>query len=95
MMREAVAHKTELSTLDVLLDGVEEFLLGDFHLCVGPTGNLDDHVEDGVVGDICKELNVMPWRNDRLLLGDKVFLLSINAVFYQGAKAFSDEAKCS
>lgn len=43
---EAVAYKTELALLDILLDGVEELLLGDFHLGVGPAGNFDDHVHD-------------------------------------------------
>lgn len=29
LVREAVANKAQLALLDVLLDGVEEFLLGD------------------------------------------------------------------
>lgn len=33
-----------------LEDGVELLLLGDLHLGVGPAGNLNDHVEDGLVG---------------------------------------------
>jgi hypothetical protein len=45
---ETVPHESELSLLDVLLDGVEGFLLGDLHLGVGPSGNLDDHVQDGL-----------------------------------------------
>jgi hypothetical protein len=45
---ETVPHESELSLLDVLLDGVEGFLLGNLHLGVGPSGNLDDHVQDGL-----------------------------------------------
>lgn len=37
-----------LATL-TLEDGVELLLLGDLHLGVGPAGNLNDHVEDGLV----------------------------------------------
>lgn len=71
-MGEAVADVTELALLSVLLDGVEELLLGDLDsssvtifmdrgatvvcmLCpylllgVGPAGDLNDHVEDGLL----------------------------------------------
>ena len=74
-MGEAVADVTELALLHVLLDGVEELLLGDlgrksvyrsqgtrlvairgvFFECpylllgVGPAGDLNDHVEDGLL----------------------------------------------
>ena len=40
---EAVSDVSKLALLDVLLDGVKVFLLGDLHLGVGPSGNLDDH----------------------------------------------------
>ena len=52
MVGEAVPDKTQLALLGVLLDGVQRVLLGDFLLCVGPTRDLDDHVEDrlGLVG---------------------------------------------
>jgi hypothetical protein len=33
-VREAVAHEPKLALLDVLLDGVEEFLLGDLNAVV-------------------------------------------------------------
>jgi len=33
LVREAVAHEPELALLDVLLDGIEELLLGDLHEC--------------------------------------------------------------
>lgn len=54
---EAVPNEAELALLDILLDGVEGFLLGDLHLGVGPAGDLDDHVEDtsilvGEQGDV-------------------------------------------
>lgn len=49
MVGEAVADETQAALLGVLLDGVKGFLLGYFHLGVGPTGDLDDHVEDAIV----------------------------------------------
>ena len=48
-MGEAVADVAELALLDVLLDGVEIFLLGDLLFGVGPAGDLDNHVEDGLL----------------------------------------------
>ena len=75
MVGEAVTHIAQLATLNVLLDGVEEFFLGNLHLCIGPAGDLDDHVEDGVISEVGEELDVVPWRDDRLLAGDWVLLL--------------------
>ena len=63
MVREAVADETQATFFDVLFNGVESFLLGDFHLGVGPTGNLDDHVEDAIVL-VGKKWNVVPRGND-------------------------------
>jgi hypothetical protein len=54
---ETVPDESELALLDVLLDGVEGLFLGDLHLGVGPSRNLDDHVEDGL-GLIGKEGNI-------------------------------------
>jgi len=71
---EAVAHIAQTTLLDVLLDGVERLLLGDFHLGIGPAGNLDDHVEDAIV-PICKERDVMERRDDLAVL------LDVDAVF--------------
>jgi len=65
---EAVADKAELALLDVLLDGVEGFILGDLELGIGPTGNLDNHVED-VVGLVSVERNIVEGRD-----GDTVAL---------------------
>jgi hypothetical protein len=45
---EAVADETQTTLFDVLLDGVERLILGDLELGVGPTGDLDDHVEDAI-----------------------------------------------
>ena len=47
-MGEAVANETQTALLDVLLDGVERFLLGDLELGVGPAGDLDNHVQDAI-----------------------------------------------
>lgn len=40
---ETVADVSELALLNVLLDRVESLLLGDLHLGIGPSGNLNDH----------------------------------------------------
>jgi hypothetical protein len=48
VVRETVSNESELALLDILLDGVERLLLGDLHLGVGPSGNLNNHVEDGL-----------------------------------------------
>ena len=67
MVGETVTDVAQLSTLDVLFDWVEGLLLGDFHLGVGPTGNLDDHVEDAI-GLVGEQRNVVPRRDDLSLL---------------------------
>ena len=67
VVREAVTDVTETALLDILLDGVERLLLRDFHLGVGPTGNLDDHVEDAI-GLVGEQRNVVPRRDDLSLL---------------------------
>lgn len=43
MVGETVADVSELALLNVLLDRVESLLLGDLHLGIGPSGNLDNH----------------------------------------------------
>ena len=48
-MGEAVANEAELALLGILLDGVEKLLLGDLHLGIGPTWDLDNHVQDGLL----------------------------------------------
>jgi len=62
MMREAVADVAGLVVLDILLDGVEGFLLADFQFCVGPARDLDDHVEN-LVGLISVERDIMEGRD--------------------------------
>lgn len=74
MVGEAVAHVAQTTLLDVLLDGVERLFLGDFHLGIGPAGNLDDHVENAIV-PICKERDVVE-RGD-----DLTALLDVDAMF--------------
>ncbi len=82
MVGEAIAHVTQATLLDVLFDGVERLLLGDFHLCIGPAGNLDYHVEDAIV-PICKERDVMERRNDLAIL------LDVDAMFcYTSIKVY-------
>ena len=74
MVGKAVAHVAQATLFDVLLDGVERLLLGDFHLRIGPAGNFDDHVEDAIV-PVCKERDVME-RRDNLAV-----LLDVDAMF--------------
>jgi hypothetical protein len=67
VVREAVAHETESTLLDVLLDGVQGFLLGDLELGVGPARDLDDHVQDpGVL--VGEEGDVVPGRDGNAIL---------------------------
>jgi hypothetical protein len=49
LVGEAVSDVSKLALLDVLLDGVEELLLGDLKLGVGPSRNLNDHVQDSLL----------------------------------------------
>lgn len=72
---EAVADESEFALLDVLLDGVEGLLLGDLHLGVGPSGDLDDHVQDAIV-EICEERDVVEGRDDVAVV------LDVHAVLY-------------
>lgn len=59
MVRETVAHKSQLSLLGILKNGVQLILLGDLHFGVSPSGNLNNHVQDsllfiGIQGDVMK-----------------------------------------
>lgn len=74
MVGEAVADEAQLAALDVLLDGIEGLLLGDLHLGVRPTGDLDDHVKDalGLVGE---ERDVVEGRDDGAVLLDEDAML--------------------
>lgn len=67
MMREAVADEPQFTPFHVLLDGIERFLFGNLHLCVGPARNLHDHVEDTIVL-ISEKRNVVKGREDRAAL---------------------------
>jgi hypothetical protein len=48
VVREAVPHVAQATLLDILLDGVERLLFGNFHLGIGPARDFDDHVEDAI-----------------------------------------------
>ena len=82
MVGEAVADIAQATFLDVLLDGIERLLLGDFHLGISPAGNLDDHVENAIV-PIRKEWDVMERRDDLAVL------LDVHAVFCVRSIGFS------
>jgi hypothetical protein len=70
MMREAIADESKFTALDILFDRVKGFLFGDFHLCVGPAGYLDDHVQDSIV-TICEEGDIVKGRDDIPVLFDE------------------------
>lgn len=57
---EAIPDVAQSTLLDVLLDRIEYFLFGNFHLGVGPAGNLDYHVEDTLVS-ISEEGDIVEW----------------------------------
>jgi len=67
VMGEAVANKTQTTLFDVLFDWIEWLLLGDLELCVGPAGDLNNHVEDAIAL-VSKEGNVVEWGNDGAIL---------------------------
>ena len=67
MVREAVANETQAALLNILLDGVERLILGDLKLGVGPTGDLDNHVEDAMAL-VSKERNVVEGGDDGSVL---------------------------
>ena len=69
MVREAVADVAQATLFDVLLDGIERLFLGDLHLGVGPTRDLDNHVEDPIVL-VGKEGYVVEGRDDGAVLLD-------------------------
>ena len=64
---EEILDKTQLSLLDVLLDGVPGFLLADLKFGIGKTRDLTDHVE-GLLILVGVEWDVMEG-TDHLALG--------------------------
>ena len=75
MVGEAVAHEAQTALFDILLDGIERLLLGNFHLGVRPAGNLDNHVENAIAL-IGEEWDIVE-RGD-----DQAVLLDINSMFW-------------
>jgi hypothetical protein len=78
-MWKAVADVAQAALFYVLLDWVEGFLLGDLHLCVRPTGNLDNHVENAITL-VSEKRDVVPGGHNGSILFDvhTVFLVDIN-----------------
>lgn len=62
MMGKAISHKTKFTLFGVLLDWIKELFFANFKLCIGPSRNFDDHVQDRLTL-ISKERNVVPRRN--------------------------------
>jgi len=83
VMGEAVANETQTTLLDVLLDWIEWLLLADLELCVGPTRDLDNHVEDAIAL-VGKERDVVEWRDHSSIL------FRIDTMFWRRA----DESRC-
>jgi hypothetical protein len=67
MVGEAVSNETQAALLDVLFDGVESLLFGDLQLGIGPTRDLNNHVEDAIVG-VCEEGDVVKGRDDGVVV---------------------------
>lgn len=72
-MGEAVTNESELALLHILFDWVEELFLADLKLAIGPSWDLNDHVQYGLLlvgieGDVVEGRN----RNSILLDIDAV-----------------------
>jgi len=67
---EAVAHVAQAALFNVLLDGIERLLLGNFHLGIRPAGNFDNHVENAIAL-IGKEGDIVERRDDLAVLFDE------------------------
>lgn len=70
MVGEAVAHEAQATLFNVLLNRVERLLLGDFHLCIGPARNLNNHVKDSIIL-VGKERDVVERRDNSAILLDE------------------------
>lgn len=82
MVREAIANEAKFTLLDVLLDVVKVSLLVDLHLGVGPTRDLDDHIEDALVL-VDEEGDVVEGRDDVAIF------LDVDAVPWMGGDGLS------
>lgn len=69
MMGETVPDIAQTTFFDILLDRIKRLLFRNFHLRVGPSGNLDDHVKNAIVL-VCKERNVMEGRDNSAIVLD-------------------------
>jgi len=58
LVGEAVADESKFAFLDILLNWVKKFLLADLQFGIGPSWDLDDHVQDCLLL-ICIERNVV------------------------------------
>jgi len=66
---EAIADEPQLALLGVLLDGVQELILGDLLLGIGPARDLNNHVEHRLLG-VGVEGDVMEGRDGHTVLLD-------------------------
>jgi len=67
---EAVAHVAQAALFNVLLDGIERLLLGNFHLGIRPAGNFDNHFENAIAL-IGEEGDIVERRDDLAVLFDE------------------------
>ena len=74
-MREAVADEPQFTSLHVLLDWIERFLLRDLHFCIRPARDFHDHVEDAIV--LVSEKRDVVERGE-----DRAPLLNVHPVVY-------------
>jgi hypothetical protein len=80
VMGKTVADESKFAFLDILLYGIEELVFRDLHLGIGPSRNLDDHVEDTVplVGE---KRDIVEWGYNSPILLDK------HTMFWTGREA--------
>jgi len=74
LVGETVSNETKFTLLGILEDGVELLLFRDFEFGVGPTGDLDDHVENSSLF-VGEEGNVVERGNDFAILLDECTVL--------------------
>lgn len=70
MVRKAVADKARVALSGFLFDWVHG-LICNYHLCIGPPRDLDDHVENASRIAIGQKGYIMDWRDNMAVLFDE------------------------
>lgn len=69
MVRKAVADKTWVALSDFLFDWVHRLIFRNYHLCIRPTRDLNDHVENAPI--VIGKRDTMEWRDNMAVLFDE------------------------